>query len=276
MLSRRLPASRRNRARTPWPLLLSALAVLAFLHVPMMILLLYAFTTDQATLTFPPPGLTLSWFPLAWARGDLWQALRLSLVVAAASTGLALVLGTLAAIAVVRSRYFGRDLVTLLVILPIALPGIVTGIALRSAISIAGLPFSFWTIVAGHATFCIVTVYNNVAARLRRTGRSQIEASMDLGADSFQTFRYVVLPAIGTALLAGGMLAFSLSFDEVIVTTFTAGPEQRTLPIWILDQLVRPRDRPVTHVTAFFVIAVTTVPILLAHYLTRERDDSNR
>ena len=268
-------SSRRGGAeRAPWGLTLAAAGVLAFLHLPMVLMLLYAFTTDQATLTFPPPGLTLKWFAVAWARQDLWQALGLSLRVAAASTALALVLGTLAALAVVRGRFLGREAITLLVILPIALPGIVTGIALRSALSLAAMPFSFWTIVAGHATFCIVTVYNNVAARLRRTGRSQIEASMDLGADTFQTFRYVVLPAIATALLAGGMLAFSLSFDEVIVTTFTAG-QQRTLPIWIVDQLTRPRDRPVTHVAAFFVIAVTTLPILLAHYLTRD-DDGER
>ncbi len=266
----------RRPEKAPWGLTLAAVGVLAFLHLPMQLMFLYAFTTDQATLSFPPPGLTLRWFAAAWERQDMWQALALSLQVAAASTALALVLGTLAALAVVRGRFLGREAVTLLVILPIALPGIVTGIALRSALSLASLPFSFWTLVAGHATFCIVTVYNNVAARLRRTGRSQIEASMDLGADAFQTFRHVVLPAIATALLAGGMLAFSLSFDEVIVTTFTAGPEQRTLPIWIVDQLTRPRDRPVTHVTAFFVIAVTTVPILLAHYLTRADDDGER
>jgi putative spermidine/putrescine transport system permease protein len=155
-----------------------------------------------------------------------------------------------------------------LLILPIALPGIVTGISLRSAFSLLEIPFSFWTIVLGHATFCIVVVYNNVIARFRRTSASLIEASMDLGADGFQTFRYVVLPNIATALLAGGMLAFALSFDEVIVTTFTAG-QSATLPIWMLEELVRPRQRPVTNVVAVAVIAVTMVPILLAFYLTR-------
>ncbi len=264
MRSRR-PAAGRDRA--PLPLKLAAGVALAFLHLPLLVVFLYAFTTDRATLTFPPPGLTLEWFGKAWERTDLWQAFGLSLRVAAVSTALALVLGTLAALAVAGRRFAGQDLVTLLVVLPIALPGIVTGIALRSALALLDLPFSFWTIVAGHTTFCIVTVYNNVAARLRRQGRSQIEASMDLGADAFQTFRRVVLPSIATALLAGGMLAFSLSFDEVIVTTFTAG-QQRTLPIWIFDQLVRPRDRPVTNVTALFVIAATTVPILLAHRLS--------
>jgi putative spermidine/putrescine transport system permease protein len=155
------------------------------------------------------------------------------------------------------------------VILPIALPGIITGLALRSAFGMADIPFSFWTIVVGHATFCVVTVYNNAVARFRRTSGSLIEASMDLGADQFQTFRYVILPNIGTALLAGGMLAFALSFDEVIVTTFTAG-QQQTLPIWMLEELVRPRQRPVTNVVALLVVVVTTLPILLAFYLTRD------
>jgi len=182
------------------------------------------------------------------------------------------VLGTLAAAAIWRSRFFGREAISLLIILPIALPGIITGISLRAAYNLAGIPFSFWTIVIGHATFCVVVVYNNVLARFRRTGYSQIEASMDLGANGFQTFRYVVLPSIATALLAGGMLAFALSFDEVIVTTFTAG-QQSTLPIWMLSELVRPRQRPITNVVAVFVIAVTFVPILMAYYLTRPGED---
>jgi putative spermidine/putrescine transport system permease protein len=242
--------------------------VVLFLHLPFAVVVLYAFTTDDASFRFPPPGLTLQWFQVAWNRPDIWQALGLSLRVAAAATGAALVLGTLAAGAVHRSRFFGRETVSFLLILPIALPGIVTGIALRSAMSLLDLPFSTWTIVAGHATFCVVVVYNNVLARLRRTAPSQIEASMDLGASSWQTFRHVVLPNVGTALLAGGMLAFALSFDEVIVTTFTAG-QQQTLPIWIFSQLTRPRQRPVTNVVAVWVVLATAIPILLAHRLTR-------
>jgi putative spermidine/putrescine transport system permease protein len=236
------------------------------------VILLYAFSTEDATFTFPPPGLTTDWFAVAWGRADIWRALGLSLRVAAISTALALVLGTLAAAAVYRSRFFGRETISLLFILPIALPGIVTGIALRSAFNLMGLPFSFWTIIIGHATFCVVTVYNNVLARFRRTAHSQIEASMDLGATSFQTFRYIVLPNIATALLAGGMLAFALSFDEVIVTTFTAG-QQQTLPIWIFSQLTKPRQRPVTNVVAVFVVASTLIPILLAHRLTRDTSE---
>ena len=249
----------------------AAFGGLAFLHVPLGLIFLYAFTTEDKSYQFPPPGLTTQWFEVAWRRQDIWDALTLSVQVAAVSTVIALVLGTLAAAAVYRSRFFGRETVSLLIILPIALPGIVTGISLRSAFNLAEIPFSFWTIVLGHATFCVVVVYNNVIARFRRTSASLIEASMDLGADGFQTFRYVVMPNIATALLAGGMLAFALSFDEVIVTTFTAG-QQTTLPIWMLTELVRPRQRPVTNVVAVFVIAVTFVPILIAYFLTRDTE----
>jgi putative spermidine/putrescine transport system permease protein len=250
----------------------ATVAVLLFLHLPLAIIILYAFSIEDATFSFPPPGLTLSWFSVAWNRADIWDALSLSLRVAAGTTVAALVLGTMAAAAVHRSRFFGREAVSFLVILPIALPGIITGIALRSAISLLNIPFSIWTIIVGHATFCVVVVYNNVLARFRRTAHSQVEASMDLGASSFQTFRYIVLPNIATALLAGGMLAFALSFDEVIVTTFTAG-QQETLPIWMFNQLTKPRQRPVTNIAALFVIAVTFIPILLAHRMTRGTTD---
>ncbi len=262
----RSKSSRVNRS--PWGLKVTAVAVLLFLHVPFFIVMLYAFTTDEATFTFPPPGLTTRWFSVAMGRGDLWDALLLSLKVASIATALALILGTLAAAAVYRSRFFGREAISFLLVLPIALPGIVTGIALRSMMGLTNIPFSFWTIVVGHATFCVVVVYNNAIARFRQTGHSQMEASMDLGADGFQTFRYVVLPNLATALVAGGMLAFALSFDEVIVTTFTAG-QQMTLPIWIFSQLTRPRDRPVTNVVAFLVVTITAVPILLAHHLSQ-------
>jgi putative spermidine/putrescine transport system permease protein len=181
------------------------------------------------------------------------------------------VLGTLCAAAVANTRFFGRETISLLVILPIALPGVITGISLRSAFNLAEIPFSYWTIVAGHATFCVVVVYNNAVARFRRTSGSLVEAAMDLGATYFQTFRLVILPNIATALLAGGMLAFALSFDEVIVTTFTAG-QQQTLPIWMLEELVRPRQRPVTNVVAMVVVVVTLLPILGAYYLTRGSD----
>ena len=258
--------------RAGWSLKSGALFTVLFLHVPLACIVLYAFSTDAKTFVFPPPGLTTQWFGVAFERDDIRQALALSLRVGAVSTAIAILLGTLAAAAVWRSRFFGREAISLLLILPIALPGIITGISLRSAIGLMEIPFSFWTIVIGHATFCIVVVYNNVLARFRRSSFAQIEASMDLGANGFQTFRYVILPNVATALLAGGMLAFALSFDEVIVTTFTAG-QQSTLPIWMLTELVRPRQRPVTNVVAVFVIVVTFIPILLAFYLTRDTQE---
>jgi putative spermidine/putrescine transport system permease protein len=261
-----------TEARSPLALRIAAGAGLAFLHLPLLFIIIYAFTTEERSFQFPPPGYTLKWFGVAWNRPDVWSSLALSIQVAVVSTMLALVLGTLAAAALSRTKFFGREAISLLLILPIALPGIITGIALRSAFSLVDIPFSYWTIVLGHATFCIVVVYNNAVARFRRLSPSLMEASMDLGADGFQTFRHVVLPAIGTALLAGGMLAFALSFDEVIVTTFTAG-QQQTLPIWMLSELIRPRQRPVTNVVAVIVIFVTALPILAAYYLAREGEN---
>lgn len=260
-----------RNASAPLRLKFAAAAGLLFLHLPLLLIFVYAFTTEEKSYQWPPPGFTMKWLAVTWARPDVWQALTLSVQVAAISTAIALVLGTLCAAAISGTRFFGREVISLLVILPIALPGIITGIALRSAFSLAEIPFSFWTIVLGHATFCVVVVYNNAVARFRRTSGSLVEASMDLGANGFQTFRYVILPNIGTALLAGGMLAFALSFDEVIVTTFTAG-QQQTLPIWMLEELVRPRQRPVTNVVAMVVVVVTLLPILAAYYLTRDGD----
>ena len=256
--------------KAPWGIRLGAVFGLVFLHFPLAIIILYAFTTESDNFRFPPPALTTDWFMKIFERDDFWRALGVSLQVAVIATLFAMILGSLTAAALYRTPFFGREFISLLVLLPIALPGIVTGIALRSGISILNVDLSIWTIVVGHATFCIVTVYNNVVARLRRTAYSQIEASLDLGATSFQTLRYVVLPNIGTALVAGAMLAFALSFDEVIVTTFTSGTTQ-TLPIWILNQLSRPRDRPITNVAALIVIAVTFIPILVAYRYSERR-----
>jgi putative spermidine/putrescine transport system permease protein len=254
--------------RASWGLKIAAVGGLLFLHLPILLIFLYAFTTEDKSYQFPPPGLTTQWFGVAWNREDIWPPLYLSLWVATIATFLAMILGTLVSAAMARTSFFGREQISLLIILPIALPGVITGMSLRSAFSIMDIPFSTWTIILGHATFCIVIVYNNAVARFRRLSGGILEASADLGANSFQTFRYVLLPNLGTALLAGGMLAFALSFDEVIVTTFTAG-QQSTLPIWMLQELVRPRQRPVTNVVAIVVFLATFVPILIAYYLTR-------
>ncbi len=258
--------------KAPWPLRLAAWAGLAFLYLPIALVVLYAFNTEESAFSFPPQGFTLRWFGEAFARSDVWSAVWLSVKIALVATAGALVLGTLAALALARRTFRGKDLIAMGFILPIALPGIVTGIALASAFRLADVTPGFWTIAAGHTTFCIVVVYNNVVARLRRLPPSLLEAAMDLGADNFAAFRTVVLPQLGTALLAGGVLAFGLSFDEIIVTTFTAGHE-RTLPIWLLNQLGRPRDVPITNVVAIFVMMMTALPILGAWWLTRSSHD---
>jgi putative spermidine/putrescine transport system permease protein len=263
--------SRRRSWNQPSPFArLAAYLGLAFMHVPVLVIVLYAFTTADRTYEFPPPGLTLHWFATAFARTDIWQAMRLSLAVAAVATLLAILLGTLTAFAMVRGRFRAKEAITVLLVLPIALPGILTGLALLTAMKSARIDPGFWTIVTGHATFCIVIVYNNVVARLRRLPQSWIEASMDLGADGSQTFRYVILPQIATALLAGGMLAFALSFDEIIVTTFTIAAGEQTLPIWFFNNFSRPANLPIVNVVAVFVILLSMIPVYLAHRLTRE------
>ena len=241
--------------------------VIAFLWIPLVLIALYAF--NGATLqSWPISHWSLHWFSAAW-HSDARSAFGLSLKVAAITTGLALVLGTMAAAAVARFRFFGRDAISFLLVLPLALPGVITGIALNRFFVYVGIPISTWTIVIGHATFCVVVVYNNVVARLRRTSGSLIEASQDLGADGWQTFRFVLWPVLSTAIVAGGLLAFALSFDEVIVTFFTAGAQQ-TLPLWILSNLRMGQQLPVVNVVAFFVIAVTVIPVALAQRVMRD------
>lgn len=258
--------------KPPVLLRVAAWAGFAFLYVPIALVILYAFNTEESAFSFPPKGFTLRWFAEAFGRADIWAAVWLSVKVALVATVGAVLLGSLAALALARRTFRGKDVITMGFVLPIALPGIVTGIALSSVFRLAEVTPGFWTIAIGHTTFCIVVVYNNVVARLRRLPPSLLEAAMDLGADNFAAFRTVVLPQLGTALLAGAILAFGLSFDEIIVTTFTAGPE-RTLPIWLLNQLGRPRDLPITNVVAIFIMAITALPILGAWWLTRGSHD---
>jgi putative spermidine/putrescine transport system permease protein len=245
-----------------------AVLVVAFLWLPIVVICVYAFNRSNIQ-SWPIAGWSLHWFRTAWHDQDLRDAFVLSVKVALLASGIALVLGTMASFAIHRFSFFGRESVSFLFILPIALPGIITGMALNSFFSFGGVAISIWTIVIGHATFCVVVVYNNVIARLRRTSGSLIEASMDLGADGWQTFRYVTWPVLSTALIAGGLLAFALSFDEVIVTTFTAGA-QKTLPIWILDQLRQGQSLPVVNVAAFAVIVLTLIPVWISVRLSRD------
>jgi putative spermidine/putrescine transport system permease protein len=244
------------------------LLVVLFLWIPLALIAVYAFNKSNIQ-SWPISGWTTHWFSVAWHDSDVRSSLWLSVKVALIATGTALVLGSMAAFAIHRFRFFGRESVSFLLLLPIALPGIITGMALNSFYVFAGIGFSIWTIVIGHATFCVVVVYNNVLARLRRTSTSLLEASMDLGADGWQTFRFVVWPVLATALVAGGLLAFALSFDEVIVTTFTAGA-QTTLPIFILDNLRQGQQFPIINVIALVVILLTVIPVIVAQRLTRD------
>ncbi len=240
--------------------------ILLFLFIPILLILVYAFN-DSNIESWPLPGLTTKWFAETWNDTDVRTSLVLSLKAGLTATGLALVLGSCAAFAIHRMTFFGRDVVSLLFVLPLALPGVVTGIALASFFRFNDIKLSILTIVVGHTTFCIVVVYNNVLARLRRTQGSLIEAAMDLGANGFQTFRDVTLPLIATAVVAGAMLAFALSFDEVIVTTFTAGAEN-TLPLWIFGAIRLGQRLPEVNVVVSFVILVTVVPVIIAARLT--------
>jgi putative spermidine/putrescine transport system permease protein len=243
---------------------------LAFIYMPLVVVGIYAFNSSNI-LSWPPPGLTTHWFDQAFQNTGAGNALLTSVKVGLVATAIALVLGTLASLAVARHRFFGRETVSFLVILPIALPGIVTGVALSDTFTqVLGISLSLLTVIAGHATFCIVVVYNNAVARLRRTSGSIEEASADLGADPWQTFYYVTLPTMRSALVAGALLAFALSFDEIIVTLFTIGAGQQTLPIWIFNNLFRPNQLPIVNVVAILLVLASTIPVYLAHRLTRE------
>jgi putative spermidine/putrescine transport system permease protein len=245
---------------------------LAFIYVPLAIIILYAFNESRIQ-TWPIPGFTLEWFGKAIDNEGARDAFFLSIRAGLAATAVAVLLGTLASLAVARFSFFGRETISFLVILPIALPGIVTGVALNTSFTqILGIDLSLFTIVVGHATFCIVVVYNNVVARLRRLSGSLEEASADLGATPWQTFRRVTLPNMRGALVAGALLAFGLSFDEIIVTTFTAGAGDQTLPIWIFTNFSRPNQLPIVNVVAVLVILISIIPVWLAHRLTRDEE----
>jgi putative spermidine/putrescine transport system permease protein len=243
---------------------------LAFIYIPLIIIFIYAFNASNI-LEWPPPGLTLDWFPKAIESESVHEALLTSIKAGLAATAIAIVLGTLASLAVARHRFFGRETISFLVVLPIALPGIVTGVAISNTFTqVLGVNLGLLTVIVGHATFCIVVVYNNVVARLRRVSTSFEEASADLGAHTWQTFRFVTLPSMRTALAAGALLAFALSFDEIIVTTFTIGAGEETLPIWIFSRLFRPNQLPIVNVVAVLVVLISIIPVYLAHRLTRE------
>ncbi|MCW2975293.1 MAG: Spermidine/putrescine transporter permease [Actinomycetia bacterium] len=244
------------------------LLVVLFLWIPLALIIVYAFNKANVQ-SWPIPGFTTHWFGVAWHSQEVRQALWLSVRAALTTTAAALVLGSMAAFAIARFKFFGREAVSFLFVLPIALPGIVTGMSLNSFFVFNHINLSFWTIVIGHSTFCIVLVYNNVIARLRRSSPSLIEASQDLGADGWQTFRFVIWPVLSTALVAGGLLAFALSFDEVVVTYFTAGA-QNTLPLLIFGYIRLGQQLPIVNAIAFAMIVLTVIPVVLAQRLMRD------
>ncbi len=254
---------------TRWLLRIGTAITLAFIYVPLLVIAIYAFN-DSRSQSWPIDGLTLEWFSKAFDNPGVRDALVTSLKAGLGATAIALVLGTCAALAVARYRFFGRETISFLVILPLALPGIVTGMALNATFTqVLNVDLTLFTVIVGHATFCIVVVYNNALARLRRTGTSLEEASQDLGADGWQTFRHITLPSLRSALLAGALLAFALSFDEIIVTTFTAGSDQ-TLPIWIFSNYSRPNQLPVVNVVGLMLILLSIIPVYLANKLTQD------
>ncbi len=262
----------RTSRRTRNLLRLGVAITLAFIYLPLLVIAIYAFNKG-ITLQWPPESLSTKWFGEAVDNAGARHALVNSLKVGAVATAIALVLGTLASLGVARHRFFGRETVSFLVVIPIALPGIVTGLALSNTFTqVFGVSLSLLTVVIAHATFCIVVVYNNVIARLRRVSVSLEEASSDLGAHTWQTFRHVTLPGLRTALVAGGLLAFALSFDEIIVTNFTIGAGEQTLPVWIFTQLTRGQQFPIVNVVAMIVVLISIVPVYLAHRLTREEE----
>jgi putative spermidine/putrescine transport system permease protein len=240
---------------------------LAFIYIPLIVIVLYAFNSSKI-LEWPPPGWTTHWFSQAFKNEAAREAFFTSIKAGLLATAIALVLGTLAALAVARHRFFGRETISFLVILPIALPGIVTGVAISNTFTqVLDVPLSLFTVIVGHATFCIVVVYNNAVARLRRLSGSFEEASADLGAHTWQTFRHVTFPGMKSALIAGGLLAFALSFDEIIVTNFTIGAGEQTLPIWIFSNLFRPHELPIVNAVAVLMILISIIPVYLAHRL---------
>lgn len=266
-----------NLSRTARLILASLMGIgLTFIYVPLAVVVINSFNASR-TFSWPPQDFTTEWWVKAIDNPGVRDALQWSLLAGALATTIALILGTSLAFAVSRYQFFGREVISLLVVLPISLPGIVTGLALNSAFTRQlGISTGLLTVVIGHATFCIVIVYNNALARLRRIGTSLQEASMDLGADGITTFRLITLPNLASALFAGGLLAFSLSFDEIVVTTFTAGPGIQTLPIWIYNNLFRPNQAPIVNVVAATLVVISIIPIYLSQRLSQGSTSGGR
>jgi putative spermidine/putrescine transport system permease protein len=256
-------------AATRWGFRGAAALVYLFLYLPLFLIVLYAFNKTNIN-SWPFPGFSTRWFDTLFhdqaPKDAAWLSVRIGLF----STVLAVLLGTGMAFAFARYRFFGREGLNFVVTLPIILPGAITGVALASFFLFAGVDLSMRTVIVGHTTFCIVVVFNNVLARLRRVSRSMEEASSDLGASGLQTFRYVTFPTIRTALVAGTLLAFALSFDEIAVTFFLAGADTTTLPLWVLGSLRQTQSVPEVNAVAAVILLISLPLIALSAYLMRD------
>jgi len=250
--------------------------ILIFMYVPLLVLILNSFNQSNIS-SWPIATFSVQWWEFAATYQPIRTALLNSIIVAAGSTIIAAFLGTLVAFALKGFDFFGKGTVNLLVVLPIALPGVVTGVAFsntyNSFLSPAGFNIGYFGMIVAHATFCIVMVFNNVFARLKRMNPSLQEASADLGAGLWQTFRLVTFPQFRTAFVAGALLAFALSFDEVVVTIFTAPPGVDTLPLWILKEMSRPNQASVVNVVATVVILISLIPVYISQRLSRAQDE---
>ena len=261
-------------SRTARWVLAGVMAVgLAFIYIPLAVIVINSFNASKV-FAWPPKQFTTQWWNDALHNTGMLHAVLTSVLIALCATAIALMLGSLISFGLARYSFFGRQTISWLIVLPIALPGIVTALALRIAFqNWLGVSWEWLgvavgpTVIAAHATFCIVVVYNNVVARLRRMGSSPEEASMDLGAGVFTTFRLVTFPLIRPALVAGAVLAFGLSFDEIVVTLFTAPASVTTLPIWIFQSLFRPNQGPIVNVVAALLILISIVPVYFSQRL---------
>jgi len=258
--------------RSRFALRVTTYGVLIFLYLPLFLIFVLSFNTANS-LTWPPRGFSTRWWStfldVESAREALISSTRLALIAMVVSV----VLGSMLSFALQRFEFFGKNSLSFLAVLPIALPGIVTGVALRNTFVRFGLDLGFISVIAGHTTFCIVVVYNNVVARLRRISPNLREASADLGANSLQTFRLITWPLVRSSVFAGAILAFALSFDEVVVTTFTAGAGFQTLPQWILNNFSRPNVLPYVTVVATIVMIVSLPIAWLAQRLSDPPND---
>lgn len=248
-----------------------SLLVLAFLYVPIVILVLFSFN-DSSVTSFPLSGFTLRWYQQFLANNQMLTALGNSLIVASFATLLSVVIGVTAALALDRYSFPGKGLFRNAILLPLSLPGIVTGIAMLNFYKQIGIPQSLTAVVIGHATALLGVVVSQVMARLAKLNRRLLEASADLGATPFETFYRVILPNIRTSIIGSALLCFTLSFDEIPVTYFLTGRDV-TLPIYIYSTLRR-GITPEINAVGTVIVAASFVLVVLSVTMLRDQTTS--